>query len=1181
MLFRKTVVALGLSLLFLACEETPQNTEPFKQGSLWGPCYDDDTCDAGLVCKDNVCWEANDGDLLTDDLIPDEEEDDAKTDTDKVDADKVDTDKVDVDAKDEDATDDDLIVTGPCAADPCSAVEHSDGVCTADGDDYSCGCVEHYTWDGDNKLCAVDTQRADCLNIPDNAHGIGDNADGKFEQAWDGDGWEPVSFFCEWACDENFSLDEEEGECVADTRRTDCVNIPDNAHGTGDHADDKFEQTWDGAADAWLPASVVCTWECDTDYVLNEDENGCMLSTRRTDCTNIPDNAHGTGDNADDKFAQTWDGDSWEPATFVCTWACDTNYLLNGNEDGCVADTRHSTDCPNDLPDNAHWIAPNADGKFDQTWDGAADAWLPASIVCVWACDNNYNDDDENGTCVADTQDVPCTNIPDNAHGTGIYENETFEQTWNGATQEWEPALVLCTWACDENYNDDDENGTCVADTRDVPCTNIPDNAHGTGIYENDTFEQTWNGATQEWEPADETCTWVCDDNYNDDDENGTCVADTRDAPCTNIPDNAHGTGIYENDTFQQTWNGATQEWEPADEACTWVCDDNYNDDDENGTCVADTRRVDCANIPENAYGVDPNADGKFEQTWNGEDWEPTTTDICVWDCVEHYEKVDSACALRPVVYVRWDATDGENTGYSWADAFTDLSEAINYAIWGQEIWIAAGTYHPSLCPNLETCTDRERHFTVRRGMPIYGGFDGTETARDERDWAANPTILSGDFNGDDSWNAGTRTWENNSENAIHVFYHDYTIAPHLDEMAILDGVIITGGNADSTEWPHEQGGGMINWYNNSPIIVNTTFYGNSATNGGGGMFNQENSSPAVTDCIFERNVALKGSGMTNSESSNPIVTGTLFTDNGLLVTNEEGNGGAMANDSNAQPLVVDCVFDGNIASAGGAIINSAAIPVIDNCLFTGNQAKGGGAIANKSGAQTVIQDSVFYNNTAQQGGAINDKESDLTVISCTFEGNTASGYAAAVLNNLSAVTITNSVFSNNTAAQFAGAILSMYSDPIITNCTISGNHAGAYGGGIGNGESDTVLRNSIVWGNTAGVAGANVFNVPEGNAFGPYFATSNPTYAYSDIEGSGGSGAWVAAFGADGGGNIDADPLFVGSGDDPFDLQAGSPCINTGDNTLIPVGITTDILGDLRIQPETTGVVDMGAYEQ
>jgi len=185
------------------------------------------------------------------------------------------------------------------------------------------------------------------------------------------------------------------------------------------------------------------------------------------------------------------------------------------------------------------------------------------------------------------------------------------------------------------------------------------------------------------------------------------------------------------------------------------------------------------------------------------------------------------------------------------------------------------------------------------------------------------------------------------------------------------------------------------------------------------------------------------------------------------------------------------------------------------------------------------------------------------------------------VLNNLSAVTITNSVFSNNTAAQFAGAILSMYSDPIITNCTISGNHAGAYGGGIGNGESDTVLRNSIVWGNTAGVAGANVFNVPEGNAFGPYFATSNPTYAYSDIEGSGGSGAWVAAFGADGGGNIDADPLFVGSGDDPFDLQAGSPCINTGDNTLIPVGITTDILGDLRIQPETTGVVDMGAYEQ
>ncbi len=531
---------------------------------------------------------------------------------------------------------------------------------------------------------------------------------------------------------------------------------------------------------------------------------------------------------------------------------------------------------------------------------------------------------------------------------------------------------------------------------------------------------------------------------------------------------------------------------------------------------------------------------------------------------------------MRPVVYVDIDATEGLNTGYSWTDAFTDLSEAINYAVWGQEIWIAAGTYLPSLCPNLETCTDRERHFTVRRGIPIYGGFDGAETARAERDWETNQTILSGDFNGDDSWNAGTRTWENISENATHVFYHDWTIAPHLDETAILDGVIITGGNADSTEWMHQQGGGMINWYNNSPVIVNTVFYGNSATASGGGMLNQENSSPTVTDCTFERNVSLFGAGMNNSDNSDPVVTGTLFTDNGMLLS-ADGSGGGMANNNN-QPVITDCVFEGNIASSGGAMNNSASTLIIDSCSFIANQGTGGGAIANKSASQALIQNSLFYDNTAQDAGAINHREGDLVIISCEFLDNTSSRMAGALVNNTATATIVNSLFLNNTTAQFGGAILSIYSDPIITNCTISGNHAGGYGGGIGNGEADTVLRNSIVWGNTAGAAGPNIFNAPEGNAFGPYFAASNPTYAYNDIQGCGGSGAWVGALGTDGGNNIDTDPLFIGSGDDPFDLQATSPCVDTGSNALVPAEITTDILGDARIQNTT---VDMGAYEQ
>ncbi len=648
MLFRKVffpLFAVIFSLLFAACEKDDTNNNGPKKGSELGPCYDDGTCDEGLVCIADVCFKGTvtDDDLITDDLIPEEEPEgedvDTKTDTDKVDTDKVDIDEADVDETDEDiagdeiADDDVIVVTGPCAALPCTAVAHSDGTCTNDGETYICGCVENYSWDAENKDCVADTRRTDCGNaFPDNAHFSGDNADGKFEQLWDGDSWEPGSFACAWECDLNYTW--VDTACVADTQRTDCVNIPESAHGTGDNSDGKFEQTWDGAA--WLPASVICAWECDTNYTINGNEDGCIADTRRTDCENIPANAHGTGDNADGKFPQIWDGSSWVPGNANCAWTCDTNYTLNLAGDACVADTRR-TDCENTLPNNAHFSGDNADGKFEQTWDGAA--WLPGSVVCMWSCDENYAEI-TTGSCTLDTQRTNCTNIPANAHGTGDNADGKFEQTWNDATQEWEPALVVCTWECDTNYNDNDENGTCVANTQRTNCTNIPANAHGTGDNADGKFEQTWDGDS--WEPATDICTWLCDTNYNDDDENGTCVADTRRIDCVvpSLPENAHWIAPNADGKFEQTWDGDSWEATTTD-ICVWECDTNYNDDDQNGTCVADTQRVDCTNIPLNAHGIDPNADDKFEQTWDGDSWEATTTDVCVWECDTNYNDDD------------------------------------------------------------------------------------------------------------------------------------------------------------------------------------------------------------------------------------------------------------------------------------------------------------------------------------------------------------------------------------------------------------------------------------------------------------------------------------------------------------------------------------------------------------
>ncbi|MBT5605246.1 MAG: SUMF1/EgtB/PvdO family nonheme iron enzyme [Lentisphaerae bacterium] len=264
----------------------------------------------------------------------------------------------------------------------------------------------------------------------------------------------------------------------------------------------------------------------------------------------------------------------------------------------------------------------------------------------------------------------------------------------------------------------------------------------------------------------------------------------------------------------------------------------------------------------------------------------------------------------------------------------------------------------------------------------------------------------------------------------------------------------------------------------------------------------------------------------------------------------------------------------------GGGLHNISVSPAVRNCIFTGNTAGYGGAgIYNRDGAHPTITDCVFLRNTSYFGAGIYNRTSCSPAIRrCVFAENVAQTGGGLFNYSGSSPEVTDCVFYGNRATydgiSGGGALYNYGSYPRLVNCTFYGNWALTRGGAIDGFSSRPTLRNCIVWGNSAETGdGDQIF--------------SGVTIRATDIEGgvSGIEGGTVT----NEGGNINVIPDFVdvadpdgpddiwGTADDGLRLRTGSPCIDTGDNSAVPAAVTTDILGEPRIQNTT---VDMGAYE-
>ena len=341
-------------------------------------------------------------------------------------------------------------------------------------------------------------------------------------------------------------------------------------------------------------------------------------------------------------------------------------------------------------------------------------------------------------------------------------------------------------------------------------------------------------------------------------------------------------------------------------------------------------------------------------------------------------------------VYVKLVAT-GNNDGTSWNNAYTDLTDALANVLPGYQIWVAQGTYYPSVPVDLDTdgtVEAREATFYVdKNNIEIYGGFRGVETKLAARNPKAFPTILDGDIGviGDDT------------DNAFHVM-----TVWNVGSPLLIEGFTIQNGKTEAyqnAEFPaNTLGGGILLWSRNggvcSPTIRNCKILNNSAAYGGGIAAQsawQGESSPLIEKCYFQGNTGQytvasiffhgKQAGIVDPVIQNNIFNGNFMSGGGTayeLYFFSDGNG-------SIQPTCVHNTIritgiTGGPARAiglqGTTVSNGNTAYLFANNIFFGgwisNGSTSGGTEANNlhSSATTVFVDE---NGTDGIAGTMDD----------------------------------------------------------------------------------------------------------------------------------------------------------------------------------------------------------------
>ena len=265
-------------------------------------------------------------------------------------------------------------------------------------------------------------------------------------------------------------------------------------------------------------------------------------------------------------------------------------------------------------------------------------------------------------------------------------------------------------------------------------------------------------------------------------------------------------------------------------------------------------------------------------------------------------------------------------------------------------------------------------------------------------------------------------------------------------------------------------------------------------------------------------------------------------------------------------------------------ILTEHVTNIFDNLIITDNTADRNAALSLEKNSG-IMKNCVISNNVLNPPGegyeavmqlGTPDGE-EFIVENCVFSNNTTTSSDARILRNMSGwgniatIRYNNCLFSDN-STNF-NTVMDVFCQGIteFNNCTFINNTSS---NSTIKGYADITMNNTIMQNNT----NYEIYMVD-------YVYVSGETYElnvdYSNIQnGENGiyneNGVNTINWGV---GNIDEDPLFLLSGDHPYQLSELSPCIDTGTLDL-PFGTVLpayDLAGNPRV---CDSAIDMGAYE-